>query len=112
MWSTGGFTNEQALATGSLLAPAFAAYLSVILADYLRAHRAAETGARRFAAGPLVAFGWWLFPLYVVVLLWFINRKAVGDLSFAQMNVGLGLVESGLGGYVGQIVMSFFKKVE
>jgi len=112
MWSTGGFSNEQALAIISLLAPTFAAYLSVILADYLRAHRTAATPARRFVAGPLVAFGWWLFPIYIVVILWFINRKVTGDLSFAQMNVGLGLVESVLGGYVGQIVMAFFKKGE
>ena len=86
--------------------------LSVILADYLRAHRTAATPARRFVAGPLVTFGWWLFPIYIVVILWFINRKVTGDLSFAQMNVGLGLVESVLGGYVGQIVMAFFKKGE
>lgn len=110
MWSTGGFTNEQAQATMSLLAPAFAAYLSVILGSYLLEHRNQDVDGRKFVAGPLVAFGWWLFPLYVVVILWFINRKAAGDLSFAEMNIGLGLVESVLGGYVGQIVMAFFKK--
>lgn len=112
MWNTGGFTNEQALATVSLLVPAFAAYFSVILTDYLRAHRTGELAGRKFVAGPLVAFGWWLFPIYVLILIWFINQKVVGELSFTQMNLGLGLAESVLGGYVGQIVMAFFKKVE
>ncbi len=108
-WRQGGFTAEQFQATATLLAPAFAAYISVMLADYLRAHQEGPQ-PRRFVSGPLVTFSLWLFPIYALLILLFIIQKVKGVMSFAQMNFLLALVESVLGGYVGQIVFAFFKK--
>ena len=108
-WSTGGFDKGEFLAALGLLTPAFAAYGSVILSDYLRAHREG-TVKRRFVSGPLVRIAFWVFPVYALALLYFIEQKAKSNFSFAEMNTGLALVESLLGGYVGQIVGAFFRK--
>lgn len=108
-WSTGGFNNDQFQATATLLAPTLAAYISVMLADYIRQHQKGPTPPR-YLSGPLVTFSYWLFPIYAILLLFFIEMKAKSSFSFSQMNFWLAMVESVLGGYVGRIVFAFFKK--
>ena len=110
-WSTGGFNNDQFQATVALLAPTLAAYISVILADYLRQHHA-DISSPRYLSGPLVTFSWVLFPVYALLLLLFLELKAKTVISFIQMNFWLALTESVLGGYIGQLVFAFFKKVD
>ena len=61
-------------------------------------------------AGPLVTFSYWLFPAYAIMLILFIEMKVKGSITFSQMNLWLALTESVLGGYIGQIVFSFFRK--
>ncbi len=108
-WSTGGFNNDQFQGTAALLAPAFAAYISVMLADYLQQHHNGDVSPR-YLSGPLLVFSYWLFPLYAILLILFLEMKVKGVFSFAQMNLWLALVESVLGGYIGRIVFSFFKE--
>lgn len=110
-WSTGGFNNDQFQATATLLAPTLAAYISVMLGDYLRQHHAGPKPPR-YVAGPLVTFSFWVFPVYAFMLLLFIEMKAKSQLTFGQMNFWLAMVESVLGGYIGQIIFAFFKKRE
>ena len=112
LWQTGGFQNEEALTAFSALTPAFVAYISLMLADYLRAHRENAVLRRRYVSGTLTKVAFWLFPLYALAQMFIVGRKAQGVLSFAQMTMALALVESVLGGYVGQIVQAFFKKEE
>ena len=38
------------------------------------------------------------------------TQKVQGDLTFGSMLIGLTIVESVLGGYIGQIVFAFFRK--
>lgn len=108
-WSTGGFNDDQFQGTATLLAPTLAAYIAVVLADYLRQYKMGPQ-PERYISGPLVAIGYWLFPIYAIFLLLFIELKAKGSISFNQMNTWLMLVESVLGGYVGQMVHGLFKK--
>lgn len=108
-WSTGGFDKGEFMAALGLLAPALAAYGSVILSDYIRAQREGVP-KHRFVSGPLVRIAFWVFPVYALALLYCIEQKAKSNFSFVEMNTGLALVESLLGGYVGQIVGAFFKK--
>lgn len=108
-WSTGGFDKGEFMAALGLLAPALAAYGSVILSDYIRAQREGIP-KHRFVSGPLVRIAFWVFPVYALALLYCIEQKAKSNFSFVEMNTGLALVESLLGGYVGQIVGAFFKK--
>jgi hypothetical protein len=51
-----------------------------------------------------------VLPLYALALLLCIELKAKTSISFTGMNTGLGLVELGLGRYVGQLVNVLFKK--
>jgi|GEM_PF-714617 len=107
---TGGFTKAELFATMGLLAPVFVTYISAMLADYLRQHQRNEWRAPRYVSGPLVTMGYWLIPLHALALIYIIEQKAATELSFAEMNTGLALVETLLGGYIGQIVFAFFKK--
>jgi hypothetical protein len=101
--------SDQFQGTATLLAPALAAYIAVILADYLRQQKAGPQPPR-YISGPLVTFAYWLFPAYAIMLLLAIELKAKGSISFAGMNSWLALVESVLGGYIGQMVHSLFKE--
>ncbi|MCB0550181.1 MAG: hypothetical protein KDD19_21615 [Phaeodactylibacter sp.] len=106
-YSSGGFNVEQFQSTTILLLPALAAYITVILNDYLRQHQAGPD-MPRYVAGPIVTFAYFLFPLYAISLLYLIASKAGASISFVQMNFGIGVVESVLGGYIGKIVSAFF----
>jgi len=108
-WSTGGFNNDQFQATVALLAPTLAAYISVMLSDYLRQHHQASQ-AESYLSGPLLTFSYILMPVYGLTLLFCIEMKAQTIFSFAQMNTWLALVESVLGMYVGQVIFAFFKR--
>ena len=107
---TGSFTKSELFATMALLAPVFVAYLSAMLADYLRQHQQDTIGIKRYVSGPLVGTAYWLVPLHALALMSVIEMKAATEITFAEMNTGLALVETLLGGYVGQIVFSFFRK--
>ena len=109
LWKTGGFTVAEFQSTATLLLPAFAAYISVIIGDYLNQSRS-PIKAPKFIAGPLVTFAYWLFPIYFLVLCFLITAKAKTDITYGQMNFWLAMAESVLGGYVGQLVHSLFKK--
>ena len=108
-WRTGAFTIAEFQGTATLLVPAFAAYISVILGDYLRQHQS-SIKVPKFISGPLVTFAYWLFPIYFIVLYLLIRAKAESNITFSQMNFWLAMVESVLGGYIGQLVHSLFKK--
>lgn len=108
-WSTGGFNNDQFQGTVALLIPAFAAYISIMLTDYLNT-KDAKIKLPNYLAGPLVNFSNWLFPIYGILIILLIEMKTKGTISFVQMNVFLALVESVLGGYIGQIIHAFFRK--
>lgn len=108
-WSTGGFNNDQFQATVTLLIPAMAAYITVMIEYYIQQQQnGPETP--RYLSGPLVTFSYWLFPIYALLLIYFIELKASSQFTFAQMNFWLALVECVLGGYIGRIVFAFFKK--
>ncbi|HNL39770.1 MAG TPA: hypothetical protein PKH43_11565 [Saprospiraceae bacterium] len=115
---TGGFTNGEALATIALLLPAFAAYISPMLADMLRQRTRPSLPE---ALEPRVSsrIQWLTLGLvlaYGVILHTVIGNKAAGRLAdeaaanFENMTKWLAIVESGLGVYIGLVVGEFFKK--
>lgn len=108
-YGTGGFSNDQFQGTAALLLPALAAYVSVVLASYLREAKQAPQ-PERYISGMLVGFAYWIFPLYAIALLTLIELKAMTSISFTQMNFWLAMVESVLGGYIGQMLHAFFKE--
>lgn len=110
-YSTGGFNEDQFQGTATLLAPALAAYITVVLADYLRKQKQPDQPPR-YISGPLVSFAYLLIPFYAGFLILFIELKAGTWITFSQMNTWLALVESVLGGYIGQMVHALFKQSE
>ncbi|MEZ4942043.1 MAG: hypothetical protein R3D58_14285 [Saprospiraceae bacterium] len=110
-WGTGGFNDEQGWAAIGILAPTLAGYLYVVLDDYLRAHREASVSVR-YVSGPLVRFVYLIIPVYMVALIFLIEKKAMSSITNAQMVAGFVLVETVLGGYVGRVVSAFFHTAE
>lgn len=108
-WSTGGFSIAQFKATATLLVPAFAGLITVMLADYLRQQKR-NIAYPKYLSGPLVTFAYWLLPFYTLALGLIIYLKVAENMKFADMSFWIAIIESVLGGYVGQIVHSFFKK--
>ncbi|MBK6930488.1 MAG: hypothetical protein IPH12_06310 [Saprospirales bacterium] len=109
-WSTGGFNDEQGWACMGILAPTFAAYLYVVLDDYLRAHRE-PSAPQRYVSGALVRFAYVIIPVYILALLFLMEKKVMPPhLPFAQMTAGFALVESVLGGYVSRVVSTFLTR--
>jgi len=115
--SSGGFTSGEALATISLLLPAFTAYTSIMLGDFLKKrHRPALPGTLEPSVGSTVRLAAWVvFPVYLLALLWIIGAKAEGSLAdepqanYENMTAWLAIIESAFGVYVGQIVHAVFK---
>jgi hypothetical protein len=110
LWKTGGFINEEATTTFSSLAPAFVAYISLMLSDFIRQSHTDAVPKRRYVSGFLVNIAWWLFPIYALAQIYVVKQKVTGDMSFLQMNAALALTETLIGTYIGRIVEEFFKK--
>ena len=115
--SSGGFTSGEAMATISLLLPAFTAYTTVILGDIFKNRHKPHLPA---AFAPRVnrtlqTITWVVFPVYVLALHFIIGEKAAGMLAddpqanYESMTGWLAVVESAFGIYVGQIIHELFK---
>ncbi len=116
--STGGFSSGEAMATIALLLPAFTAYTTVMLGDFIK-NRHQPTLPAAFAprvSSTLVWITWIVFPIYVFALHWIIGEKAAGFLAddskanYESMTNWLAVVESAFGIYVGQIIHAVFKR--
>ncbi len=115
--SAGGFSSEEAKATILLLLPAFTAYITLMLNDFIK-NRNKPTLPAAFAprvSRTLSMVTWIVFPIYVVVLHCIIGEKAHGALAdtskvnFENMASWLAIAESAFGIYVGQIIHAIFK---
>lgn len=98
------------MTTFSSLAPAFVAYISLMLADFIRTSRADTPPKRRFVSGFLINIAWWLFPLYALAQMYVVTQKVAGNFTFLQMISAIAITESLIGTYIGKIIEEFFKK--
>ncbi|HRI62001.1 MAG TPA: hypothetical protein PK228_19815 [Saprospiraceae bacterium] len=114
---SGGFTSGEAMATISLLLPAFTAYTTVMLGDFIKNRNkpAIPTAFLPRVSRTLSTITWLVFPAYVLALHWIIGEKAAGTLAddpqanYESMTGWLAVVESAFGIYVGQIINEVFK---
>lgn len=114
---SGGFTSGEAMATISLLLPAFTAYTTVMVGDFIKNRHKPQLPAA-FAprvSRTLQTITWIVFPIYVLALHFIIGEKAAGMLAdnpqanYESMTGWLAVVESAFGIYVGQIIHELFK---
>ncbi len=115
---SGGFSNGEAMATISLLLPAFTAYTTVMLGDFIKNRHKPQLPAA-FAprvSRTLQTIAWIVFPVYILALHWIIGEKAAGTLAdnpqanYESMTGWLAVLESAFGIYVGQIIHEVFKR--
>ena len=115
---TGGLTQEQGLSIITLLLPALTAYLGAMLADIIRRRNDLfPTGNdRKTVSSTLKRTTFIVLPLYFLFLFLMINRYAIGymaqndgEADFKSLTTWLGIIESGFGIYVGQIVYGLFR---
>ncbi len=114
LWESGAFTAEQFTNTIGLLVPLFATYLTIMLKDAAR-HRHVEIALdqRLLVKRSYQWMTYFLLVLYFFVIVMIINLRGAGILpQFSQMTALLATVESGLGVYIGTIVLALFKKEE
>lgn len=114
---SGGFSSGEAMATISLLLPAFTAYTTVMVGDFIKnrhkPHLPAAFAPR--VSRTLQTITWIVFPVYVLALHWIIGEKAAGTLAddpqanYESMTGWLAVAESAFGIYVGQIIHELFK---
>lgn len=114
---TGGFTGGEAMAAISLLLPAFTAYTTVMLGDFIK-NRNKPVLPAAFAprvSSTLSTITWVVFPIYVLALHWIIGAKGAGTLAdnpqanYESMTGWLAIAESAFGIYVGQIIHEIFR---
>lgn len=116
-YSTGGLSRPQTLATVTLLLPVFAVYLAAIFDDFLdNRHVTAQKKEKvvPYIKNSLRWITYGLFPIYAILMINVIGNQAQGvygqEAGMEEMNQWLGLIESGLGVYIGRIVFTLFKK--
>lgn len=109
LWRTRGFTNDEAYTAFSALLPAFVAYVALMIKDFSQREEVLSP-VKRYASPRIVTIAWWLFPAYTFIQMYIVYLKVTGEITFAQMTMAIAGTESILGGYIGDIVTSFFKK--
>lgn len=109
LWESGTFTNAQFVATVTLLLPIFVTYLSLMVKDQTQRMEAIEHPDKRVTKR-FERMTYLLIIGYMLALLFIINLRGPGTISFEMMNGMLAAVESGLGVYVTQVVFAIFKK--
>lgn len=109
LYESGSFSSDQFMATVTLLVPIFVTYLSLMFKDQIeRRHTIVHPDKHVTRQFERMAYG--LVLAYTFLLLFVINLRGPGTISFNQMNAMLALVESGLGVYVTQVIFTVFKK--
>lgn len=116
---TGGFTQEQGLSVITLLLPVLTAYLGAMVADIVkRKNDLFPTDNDNKPISKMMQRATFvLLPLYFLFIYLLISRYAIGymqqndgEADFKSLTTWLGVIESGFGVYVGQIVYGLFRE--
>ena len=109
LWDTGSFSVEQFVAVAGILVPIFAAYLTLMIQDWTQARSELGPGERLVSRG-YARMTYALVLAYGVLLLFLLNLRGPGIVSFTQLTALLALAESGMGAYVGKVVFGLFRE--
>ena len=113
--STGGLSSGQALAAITLLLPTFSVYTAVMFNDFLKNRYVSDKEkVFPYIKNVLRWVTYALFPIYLIALMTIIGNQAQGEFGqeMDKMASWLGIIETGLGVYIGKIVFTLFKREE
>ncbi|MTB52771.1 hypothetical protein [Lewinella sp. W8] len=108
LWSTNSFTNEQFITVVGMLVPLFAAHLTLMVQDATKHRGILKPGDKRVNTS-FARMAYVLVIGYALVLLFLLNLRGPGTITFLQFTTFLALAESGLGAYLGKVVYGLFK---
>jgi hypothetical protein len=109
LWNTGSFSVEQFVGVTGILVPIFAAYLTLMIQDWTQARNELGPGEQLVSRG-YARMAYILVLAYPVLLLFLLNLRGPGVISFTQLTGLLALAESGMGAYVGKVIFGLFRE--
>ncbi len=109
LWSTGsGFGSKEYTATLGMLIPVFAVYIALMVEDATKTRNILQPGDQRVSKR-FANISYVFVVLYPLLLLFILNLRGPGSITFEQMNTFVGLTEAGLGTYVGKVIFGLFR---
>lgn len=109
LWLTGsGFTSENFFTVAGILVPVFATYLTLMVQDATKNRSLLKPGDKRVNKG-FARMAYSLVILYPIVLIFILNLRGPGTITFMQLTGLLALVETGLGAYLGKVIFGLFR---
>ncbi len=113
-WQLRAFTKMEMFGTFTLVLPLFMVYLTLMFKQFVQ-NRYVDTEKNQASKELTSTFRTTVFfvlPIYVLLIIAGIHGKATHTFKYEEMQTFLGLVESGFGVYVAQIVFALFKTDE
>ena len=111
-YSTEGLQKKEMYSLITLILPLFTVYLTVMIKDMLsnpyRNEKKQEK--QKKVKGSISVLTFIIFPIYFVTIIISINQTARGNLQADELQQIIGIVESAFGIYLGQIILTLFKK--
>lgn len=114
-WYSGGFSTSETFSVISFILPLFMVYITAMVKDTASdpfVDRTKGKKAERIIKPTFKTMTHLIFPIYLIVILLVIRAKPMQTFTITDMQTAIGIVESGLGVYVGIIVFSLFKPTE
>ena len=111
-FATDGLQKKETYSLITLILPLFTVYLSVMIKDLLSnpyKSKTLEEKTKR-VKGSISTLTFIVFPIYFLAIIITINQAAKGNTDNVQQIIGI--LESAFGIYLGQIILTFFKKKE
>jgi hypothetical protein len=113
----GGFSKGEALSVISFILPLFMVYITAMVKNtaadpYIEAKGTKGKNTERKIQPNFKTMTYLIFPIYLLAIFLIVRAKPMQFFTITDMQASIGIVESGLGVYVGIIVFSLFKPAE
>lgn len=112
-WQLRAYTKMEMFGTLTLILPLFTVYTTLMFKQFVQnKYVTNEKQASKTLTSTFRTSVFFVLPIYVIMIIAIIHGKATHIFKYEEMQAAIGLVESGFGVYVGQIVFELFKKEE
>ncbi len=111
-WQIRGYTMMQMVGTLTMVLPLFTVYLSIMLKEIARNKYVNTEKEEKELNSTFVRSVKFVLPIYTIAIIGVIYGRVATLFEYKDMQVIIGAIESGFGGYVGVLVFSLFKEPE